>query len=282
MMRRKSAAHIALAAAAVLLGLAGHALVADANSRRTTADWTSAILADGIQDAITALQSTDKDDRDLGKWLREEWRGFEHLATWDPGRRALTPWLRLLGHGIDSVIAMVDPSGYLPRIGLPMYHVPLVRPLDTEITSEFGYRDDPIRHRRRYHKGLDFHAPRGTPIHAAASGIVRMARRWGTYGRIIIIDHGDGVETRYAHLSRYRVSEGDHVDANEIIGLSGSTGRATGPHLHFEVRLDGRAVDPRKAFVDRPEVVEEPAKPPKSQEFPTARHDSGVSLKPGS
>lgn len=281
-MRRKNAAHIALAATAVVAGLAGHALVADANSSRSTADWTSEILADGLKDAITAIDSVDEQPGNLGDWIRGEWRGLEHLATWNPGRRALTPWLRLLGHGLDSVIGMVDPSGYLPRVGLPMLQVPLLRPLDTEITSEFGYREDPIHGRRRYHKGLDFHAPRRTPIHAAASGIVRMARRWGSYGRIIIIDHGDGIETRYAHLSRYRVSEGERVEANEVIGLSGSTGRATGPHLHFEVRLDGRAVDPRKAFVDRPASVEEPANPGKSQPFSPGDHDFGVSLKPGS
>ena len=91
------------------------------------------------------------------------------------------------------------------------------------------------------HRALDFAAPKGTPVYAAKSGTVRFAGyNKGGYGNLIIIDHAEGYSTYYAHLSKILVSEGDHVKAGEKIGLVGSTGRSTGPHLHFEIRLWGK------------------------------------------
>jgi murein DD-endopeptidase MepM/ murein hydrolase activator NlpD len=124
----------------------------------------------------------------------------------------------------------------------------LVVPVDGELSSAHGYRRDPFHGRRRHHNGVDWRAARGTPVHAAGPGTVVTARRMRGYGRVVIIEHDRGVETRYAHLHRIEISAGAPVAAGERIGTVGSSGRATGPHLHFEVRHAGRPIDPRLAF----------------------------------
>ena len=121
-------------------------------------------------------------------------------------------------------------------------------PVANTESSGFGWRDDPFRHNRRYHRGADFHAKSGTPVLAAGDGIVVFAGRQSGYGNVVYVDHGGGVVTRYAHLRRIETKKDLTVTAGERIGQVGSTGRATGPHLHFEVRLDGRAVDPVTAM----------------------------------
>ncbi len=119
------------------------------------------------------------------------------------------------------------------------------KPVPGELSSPFGEREDPVKHRRRkHHKGVDFVADRGTLVHAAGPGIVLRAQRSSSYGRIVIVDHGLGLQTRYAHLQSIKVKKGDFVPANTVIGTVGSSGRATGPHLHFEVRQDGVALPP--------------------------------------
>jgi murein DD-endopeptidase MepM/ murein hydrolase activator NlpD len=114
------------------------------------------------------------------------------------------------------------------------------------ITSGFGQRRDPFHGSRRGHAGLDIAAPHGTPVFATADGVVTRANRWGSYGLIVVIDHPSGHETRFAHLSAIKVREGSHVRRGQLIGNIGSTGRSTGPHLHYEVRLNGVPLDPRK------------------------------------
>lgn len=115
-------------------------------------------------------------------------------------------------------------------------------------SSGFGWRTDPIHRRDRFHRGTDYRADRGTPVFAAGTGVVTFSGRRSGYGKCIYIDHGGGVVTRYAHLSRIEVDEGATIAAADRIGQVGSTGRATGPHLHFEVRVDGRSVDPVMAM----------------------------------
>jgi murein DD-endopeptidase MepM/ murein hydrolase activator NlpD len=122
------------------------------------------------------------------------------------------------------------------------------KPVPGQLSSPFGYRRDPIRRRRKHHKGVDFVAKRNTPIHAAGPGVVAYAGRRGGYGRMVIIDHGLGLETRYAHLQRINVKKGEFVPRGATVGKVGSSGRATGPHLHFEVRQDGIAIPPAKAL----------------------------------
>jgi len=131
----------------------------------------------------------------------------------------------------------------------------MIRPINTWISSYFGYRVHPIFKRRVHHNGIDFAATTGTRIRAAESGYVIVAGQGGAYrgyGKITVLDHGkrraDGkrLSTVYAHQSRILVKEGDYVKQGEDIGLVGSTGYSTGPHLHFEVREDGIAVNPLK------------------------------------
>lgn len=113
-------------------------------------------------------------------------------------------------------------------------------------SSSFGWRVDPFTGKMAFHEGLDFMAEAGAPIHAAASGIVTAAERTPDYGNIVKIDHGAGVETRYAHALRLHVKPGQRVEKGELIAEVGNTGRSTGAHLHFEVRHKGAALDPRR------------------------------------
>ena len=108
------------------------------------------------------------------------------------------------------------------------------------ITSIFG-----ADRGRSRHEGIDLSAPAGTRVAATAEGVVSTAERWGDFGRVVVIDHGDGWQTRYAHLKRIKVKNGKKVSRGDVIGTVGKSGNATGNHLHYEVRHDGRAVDPR-------------------------------------
>ena len=117
-------------------------------------------------------------------------------------------------------------------------------PVNGPITSPFGYRNDPVLGGNRLHAGVDIAASQGTPIKAAGDGVVKMAGVNGGYGNWTLIDHGGGLATGYGHQSRIAVSIGQHVSTGEVIGYVGSTGASTGPHLHWEVRVNGNPVDP--------------------------------------
>lgn len=123
---------------------------------------------------------------------------------------------------------------------------PSVRPTGGWLSSGFGYRTDPFTKRRKLHKGLDFAANMGTPIYAPADGVVSFAGREGGYGKIVSIDHGYGLVTRFAHTSRLLVKTGQKISRWDKIAEVGSTGRSSGPHLHYEVRLNGVPVNPEK------------------------------------
>lgn len=123
--------------------------------------------------------------------------------------------------------------------------VPSRTPLDSyRMTSSYGMRTHPVLGGLRAHKGLDMAAPTGTPVYATADGMVSKAEWFSGYGNFIAIAHGADLETRFGHLSRYVVSAGQRVRKGDLIGYVGSTGRSTGPHLHYEVRVAGVAVDP--------------------------------------
>ena len=119
----------------------------------------------------------------------------------------------------------------------------MIRPVNGPITSGFGYRIHPIFGYRRFHSGVDFGAGYGTPIRAADSGTVVYATSMGGYGNVIMINHGGGISTLYAHQSSFAVTGGS-VGKGQVVGYVGSTGWSTGPHLHFEVRVNGSPVDP--------------------------------------
>jgi murein DD-endopeptidase MepM/ murein hydrolase activator NlpD len=125
------------------------------------------------------------------------------------------------------------------------------------ISSGFGYRADPFTGGAAMHSGLDFRGPYGAPIYAAAKGTVSFVGVRAGYGNCVEISHGGGLVTRYAHMSRFRTQVGQAVNPGEVIGQIGSSGRSTGPHLHFEVRLNDRAMNPRPFLEAVPDVLEE-------------------------
>jgi murein DD-endopeptidase MepM/ murein hydrolase activator NlpD len=157
----------------------------------------------------------------------------------DAGFRALfTTWKR--ADQYNEMGMMTAPGG-------PEVNVPSLRPVTLStinLTSGFGVRSDPFRNSAAMHAGIDLAGPIGTPIYATADGVVSRAG-WGNgYGNLVQISHGGGMETRYGHMSRILVAANTRVHRGQLIGLMGSTGRSTGSHLHYEVRIDGHAVNP--------------------------------------
>lgn len=135
--------------------------------------------------------------------------------------------------------------------------IPRYLPASLEfISSGFGYRSDPFTGGAAMHSGLDFKGPYGAPIYAAAKGVISFAGAKQGYGHTIEIDHGNGLLTRYAHMSAYRARVGQTVSPGDVVGAIGSSGRSTGPHLHFEVRINDRAVNPRPFLEARSHVFE--------------------------
>ena len=134
------------------------------------------------------------------------------------------------------------------RLTHTMIAVPIRKPVTGELdtTSGFGVRIDPFLGRPAMHTGLDFRGTVGEPVRATASGTVTAAGWSGGYGRMVEIDHGNGLSTRYGHLSEIDVTVGQTIKIGQVVGRLGSTGRSTGPHLHYETRIDGEAVDPEK------------------------------------
>jgi murein DD-endopeptidase MepM/ murein hydrolase activator NlpD len=124
--------------------------------------------------------------------------------------------------------------------------IPSSRPIDVPVGSGFGFRADPFTGRGALHTGLDFPSPIGTEIHAAAAGVVRTAEMHPEYGLMLEIDHGNGLMTRYGHTSKILVKVGDLVKRGQVVADVGTTGRSTGPHLHFEVLVDGIPQDPQR------------------------------------
>jgi murein DD-endopeptidase MepM/ murein hydrolase activator NlpD len=134
------------------------------------------------------------------------------------------------------------------RLNRTLALVPYRKPVigEVEFTSGFGVRSDPFLGRPAMHTGLDFRAATGDPVRATANGKIVSSGWAGGYGRMVEIDHGNGLSTRYGHLSEINVKVGDTIRIGQVIGTVGSTGRSTGPHLHYETRIDGEAVDPQK------------------------------------
>lgn len=122
--------------------------------------------------------------------------------------------------------------------------MPNLWPVEGRLMSHFGKRSDPFSGDGAFHAGVDISAPRGTPVKATGDGVVTHAEWGGRYGKLVVIDHGDGFQTYYAHLSSMDVVEGMTVRRGDVIGGCGSTGRSTSPHLHYEVRRGGTAINP--------------------------------------
>ena len=158
---------------------------------------------------------------------------------------------------VDSVYSLVK-NGYpnlpeggsfegadVPFVGADGFCSPVGANWRSIVTSEFGGRLDPITGKRDGHTGMDLAVPTGTPVRAALGGTVTTATYHSSYGYYVMVDHGGGLSTLYAHNSRLMVKVGQTVEAGTVVSLSGSTGRSTGPHLHFEVRVNGQRTNPR-------------------------------------
>ena len=162
-----------------------------------------------------------------------------------------------LPSNVDSVYSLVK-NGYpglpegggfegadVPFVGADGFCSPVGSNWRGIVTSEFGGRIDPISGKRDGHTGMDLAVPSGTPIRAALGGTVTTATYHSSYGYYVMVDHGNGLSTLYAHNSRLMVKVGQTVEAGDVVSLSGATGRVTGPHLHFEVRVNGQRTNPR-------------------------------------
>jgi murein DD-endopeptidase MepM/ murein hydrolase activator NlpD len=152
-------------------------------------------------------------------------------------------------NGFERVLARVTMARALAeQLSRSLVWVPIRKPVtgELDVSSLFGVRADPFLHVAAMHTGIDFRGYTGDPIHATAAGVVTTAGWSGGYGKMVEIDHGNGLATRYGHMSKIDVSVGDRIRIGQVVGRMGSTGRSTGPHVHYETRVDGEAVDPQK------------------------------------
>ena len=199
------------------------------------------------QRATAAIRSLGLDPRGMMRLARDAQGGpLLKLSTSSDG--SLDPRFERLGVSLARMDAL--------ERGLE--GIPQVLPASLKmISSGFGYRRDPFDGSAAMHAGLDFRGPIGAPVYAAAKGKVSFAGTRSGYGNCLEISHGNGLMTRYAHMSAFRAKVGQEVEAGDIVGAIGSTGRSTGPHLHFEVRINDRAVNPRPFLEAAPHVLEE-------------------------
>jgi Membrane proteins related to metalloendopeptidases len=206
----------AVAGVIVAAGVSIAAHPAMANSAAASADISAPLRA-----AQSANQSVTGSEDEQFRTLFSSWQNFEET-------------------GLAVAKAKPSVSGGIASVSIPSRN-PLAKDV---MTSSFGMREHPVLGGRRAHKGVDLAAPMGTPVYAPADGKVSRASWFSSYGLYISVEHGGEMQTRYGHLSRLNVAEGQVVRKGDIIGYVGSTGRSTGPHLHYEVRVDGTAVNP--------------------------------------
>ncbi|HUD28868.1 MAG TPA: M23 family metallopeptidase [Novosphingobium sp.] len=200
----------------VVAGLSVAVHPAMANSSAAAADISAPLRA-----AQAANQSVTGGEDEQFRQLFSSWQNFEET-------------------GLASAKPKPAVAGSFASVAIPSRN-----PLAMErMTSSFGMRDHPILGGRRAHKGVDLAAPTGTPVYATADGTVSRASWFSGYGLYIALEHGGEMQTRYGHMSRLNVAEGQRVHKGDVIGFVGSTGNSTGPHLHYEVRMSGEAVNP--------------------------------------
>ncbi|WP_221794855.1 M23 family metallopeptidase [Aquisediminimonas sediminicola] len=155
------------------------------------------------------------------------------------------PFEAITGRADPAFKALFQSWKKLDQIETGVIAIPSSKPVKSMVlTSSFGVRADPFKGGRAMHAGLDISGPIGTPIYATADGIVGRAQWANGYGNLVELEHGKGIQTRFGHLSKILVQPMTRVKRGDLIALMGSTGRSTGSHLHYEVRIDGRAVNP--------------------------------------
>lgn len=221
------------------------ALIADTEQQQKKWQALSADLADETRQVETVageVSAREQDirveeaaKRDLFRRVKRERIAFEQVVE---DLEQESRQLEALIQKLAGTVPVVE-----PRIGLRILQG-MLWPARGQITSRFGLRVHPIFAVRKMHTGVDIAGPLGTPVYSAAAGKVLYTGWFGGYGKIVVIDHGSGVSTLYGHLSAILVGTGTNVPRGAVVGRIGSTGYSTGPHLHFEVRVNGRPVNP--------------------------------------
>jgi murein DD-endopeptidase MepM/ murein hydrolase activator NlpD len=203
--------------------------------------------------SLNALEETfDSKARKMRNILADLGLDTARIAPAPPARAVGGPFVPASANGgspFDRQLYRIRLArGQVERLNRTLASVPIRKPMTGELesTSGFGMRADPFIRGPAMHTGLDFRADTGEPARATAAGTVTIAGWNGGYGRMVEVDHGNGFATRYAHLSAIDVEVGQSIRIGQILGKVGSTGRSTGPHLHYETRVDGDAVDPQK------------------------------------
>ncbi|MEO0698920.1 MAG: peptidoglycan DD-metalloendopeptidase family protein [Pseudomonadota bacterium] len=204
------------------------------------ADWRA-------KRAEAAMRKLNLDPKMLARNIDRNAMGGPFVPV-TPGIGELDPRFERLGLSLSRMATLERALEGIPQV---------VPHANVSITSNFGYRRDPFTRRGAMHPGIDFRGKIGSPIYAAAPGTVVYAGWRGGYGRLVEIRHDNGLVTRYAHLSRIYAKVGDTLAAGETLGGLGSSGRSTGPHLHFEVRINGKPVNPRPFLETAPDVLKE-------------------------
>lgn len=169
---------------------------------------------------------------------------FQILSNRDLARRLHDRFRQVR---LDMAIEEVHQQEILRQASLQLdrlAHIPSIWPTHGRLSSRFGYRSDPFTGRRQFHRGVDISGLSGTRVYATANGVITRAGRYANYGLTIDVQHSEGIWTRYAHLSRIAVEVGQEVRRGDLIGYMGNTGRSRAPHLHYEVRVNKRAVNP--------------------------------------
>jgi murein DD-endopeptidase MepM/ murein hydrolase activator NlpD len=196
-----------------------HAILKPLGGQKRTAAVTAAGIGGSALAALTGGKTLDEIDT-LVAHVREESRRLRALAS------------------------------VTREAGTVLSAIPVTLPLRAGVNSPFGPRLSPWTRQAEFHAGLDLAARAGTAVTATAPGVVRFAGAADAYGKLIILDHGLGIETRYAHLHQISVTRGQRVERGQLIGLTGNTGRSTAPHLHYEVQVNGKPMDPRRLARD--------------------------------
>jgi len=216
----------------------------DYESRLTNLKATSDLVSTSLQLENIKLMNTAVSDLNARSELIEsvmDTIGVEIIKSdkEDPANTG-GPFIPVKETPYEDLMKTVD--DYLQTIK----HIPLGRPVDGAVTSKFGSRSDPLNKKKGIHEGLDIRATKGEKIRATAAGKVLKAFKNGGYGNYVEIDHGNGYRTVYAHLQNYLVKKGEPIEQGQVIGQVGTTGRSTGPHLHYEIRLNKKPLDPQK------------------------------------
>jgi murein DD-endopeptidase MepM/ murein hydrolase activator NlpD len=224
----RGALKLAGTATCALMVTAAAPAMANTNSAASTTTTTAS--ADVVQPLRDAGEVADNGDTRF-KSLFASWTAIEKTAP--------------------TIGTIEAPPAFSSPVPVRAISVPSRMPLEgAALTSGFGMRTHPVLGGRRQHRGIDLAAPTGTPVYATADGVVSRADWYSSYGLYISLEHGAAMQTRYAHLSRLAVAAGDSVKKGDLIGYVGSTGRSTGPHLHYEVRVEGLAVNPIPYMVE--------------------------------